>query len=165
MVVKPTLIPAAFSAGILAAALLLFSVGLVYLVPLPATEQYGTIMLLGFIFLGLISIAIWNDVVVYCTQSYAVDTSTVKINVGFALKQSKSIDRSNIASVVGVMPFPARIFGIGSVEVNTTDGYSATMVNIKNPLEVVKRIESKASSASPETKAPITEMTSESPGF
>ena len=159
LVVKPTLIPAAFSAGILAVAMLLLSIGLVYLVPLPAVEQYGAIVLLGLLYLGLVAVAVWNDVVAYLTQSYVIEGDVVKINVGLALKQSRSIDRSNIASVVGIMPFPARVFGIGSVEVNTTDGYSATMINIRNPLDVARRIEPKSSKVPQESKTPAVEPT------
>ena len=156
LVIKPTLAPAALSAGILAASLFLISTGLVYLVYLPLTEQYAVVTLLGVLFLGLVAVAVWNDVVAYATQSYVIEGNTVKINVGLALKQSKSIDRSNIASVVCVMPFPARILGIGSVNINTTDGYFATMMNIRNPVDIAKRIEPRASEvSSSESKPPV----------
>ncbi|MDG6918565.1 MAG: PH domain-containing protein [Nitrososphaerota archaeon] len=148
LTVRPALTPAAFSAGILAASLFFVSLGIAYLVHIPPVEQYAVATLLGFLFLGLLAVAIWRDIVAYATQSYVIGNDIVKINVGFALKQSKSIDRTNIASVDCVLPFPARIFGIGSVTINTTDGYSETMLNVRNPSDIAKHIEPRASGAS-----------------
>lgn len=142
-VIKPALAPVLVSVGVILAAVLLVSIGLLFLAPVPSQVAVSGSVFIAFVIGIAFMIIVWNDVYIYLTQFYEIDEDTVRISVGFVTKQAQSIDRRNIASVTAVMPFPQRMFGIGSVKIATTDGYKTDMINVKGPLDISRRIEPK----------------------
>jgi uncharacterized membrane protein YdbT with pleckstrin-like domain len=140
-IIRPVLAPVLVSVGMLLSAILLISLGLLYLLPVPGQVYAGSVVLLSFALVFVFLAVVWNDIYVRLTQSYEIGADYVRINVGFVTKQSQSVDRRNVASVTAMLPFPQRIFGLGHVKIATTDGNTSLMFNVRRPLDLVRMLE------------------------
>lgn len=142
--IRPALIPVLAGVGGLLLALVMVATALLFLMPVPIQVSVDGSFIIVLVGTVLFLLAVWNDVYIYLTQYYKVEAGSILLFAGFMTKQAQEIDRQNVASVTAIMPFPQRMFGIGSVKISTNDGNVGSMINVRKPIEIAEKLKPKA---------------------
>ncbi len=120
---------------------LVLALGLVLLLPqfvfLPAAVTLFIVMA-SIVFAFRALSAFW----VHLTQRYVIDADGgyVRMQRGWASRTSELVPFRNISQIQAAMPFFLRMLGLGHVVIDTNDGRTHILYNMKDPQGIIERI-------------------------